>query len=103
MLHIWFDIFHWFQEVTGTNDGIPGHTSRWYSFLSAGLEFTALGLGITFYWKHTCHQHHCYRLARHATDGGDIVCKRHHPDMGKGFKLTAHHIRRRHNSINKDK
>jgi hypothetical protein len=97
MWHVVLAVFHWFQEVTGTNVGIPGHTPRWYNFLSAGLEFTAIGGLIMFYYKHNCHQHHCPRIARHTTKGGHIVCKRHHPDMGRGFKITAEHIAKEHN------
>lgn len=90
--------FHWFQEITGTNNGIPGHTPRWYNFLSAGLEFTAVGAVLALYWNHNCHQHKCWRWARFATLGGHKVCKTHHPDMGKGFKITAKHIQEAHDA-----
>lgn len=96
MTPIWLGVWHWFQEVTGTNNGIPGHTPRWYNFQSAGLAFTALAAVIAFYWHHNCHQHRCPRWARYKTAAGDRVCKTHHPDMGKDFKLTAEHIKNRH-------
>lgn len=96
MIHVVLALWRWFQEVTGTNNGIPGHTPRWYNFSSAGLEFTAIGAVVVFYWHHNCHQHRCPRWARYSTDAGDKICKTHHPDMGKGFKLTALHIKRRH-------
>lgn len=97
MGQVWISIFHWLQEVTGTNIGIPGHTPRWYNFHS-GIEGNLALFGAIYlaYWHHTCHQHHCYRWARYTTAAGDKICKTHHPDMGKGFKMTAEHILRRH-------
>lgn len=96
--HILLAVFHWLQEVTGTNIGIPGHTPRWYNFHSGfeGVITLYIGAGV-FYWHHNCHQHKCWHWARYKTAAGDKVCKTHHPDMGKDFKLTAEHILRRHN------
>lgn len=102
MMHIILAVWHWLQEVTGTNIGIPGHTPRWYNFHSGFEGDYALYAGlIMLYWHNTCHQHKCPRLARHKTDAGDRVCKRHHPDMGKSFKLTAAYIKHRHAAYTK--
>lgn len=99
MIEVITPAWHWFQEVTGTNNGIPGHTPRWYNFSSAGLEFTAIGVAATFYWHHNCHQNKCPRWARYTTAAGDKVCKTHHPEMGPDFKMTALHIKRRHDKM----
>lgn len=69
MIHLYW----WFQHVTGTD--APG--SRAYNFWSGfgsdlGL-FTAVGV---FYYKHSCHQDHCYRIAKH-TFKGSPFCTKH--------------------------
>lgn len=82
------------------NIGIPGHTPRWYNWHS-GIE-GSLGLYgaiIAIYWHHQCYHHLCFRWARHQTLAGDKVCKRHHPDMGPGFKLTMDLIKHRHDRM----
>lgn len=90
-------VFHWLQNFTGTNNTFNAGSTKWYNFHS-GFEgdLAIYGAVIAFYWHHQCHQHKCYRWARHATADGTKVCKTHHPDMGKGFKITAAHILHHH-------
>ena len=90
-------VFTWFQNFTGTNNGLNPGSTKWYNFHS-GFEgdlgiYAAIFL---FYYHHQCHQHKCWHWARHATADGTKVCKTHHPDMGKGFKITAEHILHHH-------
>lgn len=51
-----------------------------------------------FLRRHNCHQHRCWRLAKHpVADGSIVVCHKHHP-AHKGQKLTAAVIHRFHHS-----
>jgi hypothetical protein len=75
-VHIWFAIFHWLQDITGTNSGISGQTTRWYNFVSGMGEFTIVGLGINYYRTHRCQS--CWRFSRHDVAGTHFAtCHKH--------------------------
>lgn len=65
-------MWQWIQTVTGSNNT----SGTWYGFWSGfgsdlGL-FTAIGV---FYYKHSCHRNHCYRIAKHTVKGSPYCTK----------------------------
>jgi hypothetical protein len=64
--------------------GIDNLSGRWYGFWS-GIgsdlgELAIVGGLVTLVRHRNCEVHHCWRLGRHPTDGGHMVCRKHHPD-----------------------
>lgn len=81
----------WLRHYLGYTN--PGWAALWGGFIS-DIPIVA-GVGM-LWWKHTCHQQGCYRIARHTVgEAGVAVCRRHHPGLPDG-KLTATHIRLLH-------
>lgn len=77
--------------------GVMNGSGRWYLWWSGMFgNLTIFAAIIIFYRKHNCHVHGCFRLGRHpAVDQNGvehIVCRRHHPDLGAGHRLLAHHL-----------
>lgn len=72
----WHDLAHWL--------GIDSTTDRayaWWSGIGSDLgEVALIGWLWAFLRRHNCEVHRCWRLGRHATPGGHMVCRRHHPD-----------------------
>jgi len=69
----------WLLHVLGV-DNVSG---RWYGFWSGfGSdigELAIVGGLLALVRKHNCEVHGCWRLGRHATAGGHLVCRRHNP------------------------
>lgn len=70
-------MWHWVLTVTGIN--APGST--WYNLWSGfGSDIGLFGAIGVFYWKHTCHQSHCFRIGKHSPNGTPY-CTKHHPRL----------------------
>jgi hypothetical protein len=71
---------HWLPHVLGLDNA----SGRWYLFWSgAGSDLGELTIVVVLLGlirKHNCEVHRCWRLARHQTAGGHMVCRRHHPE-----------------------
>jgi len=85
---------HWLLHVLGI-DNPAGH---WYAFWSgAGSdlgEVAIIGGLAAICRRHNCEVHGCWRLGRHATAAGHIVCRRHHPAAPlTARQVTADHER----------
>ena len=82
-----------FLTFLGTVNG-GGRWYLWWSGMFANL--TIFAAVIVFYRKHNCHVHSCWRLGSHrAVDESGVehvVCRRHHPDLGRGHRLHAEHL-----------
>ena len=65
--------------------------NEWSGFLSVFLPpmLTLIGLGILWWWHHTCHDSwRCLRWGKYQAAGGVFhLCWKHHPDMG----VRPHH------------
>jgi hypothetical protein len=77
--------------------GVTNGGGRWYLWWSGMFaNVTIFAAMVLFYRKHVCHVHGCPRLGGHkAVDANGVehvVCRRHHPDLGPGHKLLAHHL-----------
>lgn len=74
----------WLWHLLGFDYALPyGHVgayNAWSGFLSDLGELALVGGMISLVRHRQCEVHHCWRLGRHATDGGHLVCRRHHPD-----------------------
>jgi hypothetical protein len=82
-----------FLTFLGTTNG----SGRWYLWWSGMFgNITIFAAIVLFYRKHNCHIHGCWRVGRHAaTDANGvehIVCKHHHPDLGRAFRLHPEHL-----------
>jgi hypothetical protein len=82
-----------FLTFLGTTNG----SGRWYLWWSGMFgNLTIFAALVVFYRKHNCHVHGCWRLGRHAAQDADgvehVVCRSHHPDLGKDHHLLAHHL-----------
>ncbi len=71
-------------HVLGVDASGPG-TWSWGAFWGgsggdASLLAALLGGGAAWARKHNCEKHGCWRLGRHATAAGHVVCRRHHPE-----------------------
>jgi hypothetical protein len=89
-------VIHWLIHFLG----IDTQQSDNYDFVSGvGPMLVTIMFGsgaiIAFCRRHNCHQHHCWRLARHQA-GAYLVCRRHHPDPAVREGLRPHHIAASH-------
>src|SRR5262249_11034224 len=71
----------WLQWFLGfqAGDGNGAHYLFWSGIGSDIGEVAILGWLYAFLRRHNCEVHGCWRLGRHTTAGGHVVCKRHHP------------------------
>ncbi|MDQ1747151.1 MAG: hypothetical protein QOD07_1414 [Frankiaceae bacterium] len=86
-------IINGFLNVLGVTDG-GGRWYLWWSGMFGNLTiFAAVGI---FYRRHNCHIHRCPRLGHHAAVDANgveyLVCRRHHPDLGRASRLHPHHL-----------
>jgi hypothetical protein len=82
-----------FLTFLGTTNG----SGRWYLWWSGMFgNLTIFAAIVIFYRKHNCHMHGCLRIGRHeVTDTNGIthiVCRHHHPSLGRTFRLRPHHL-----------
>ncbi len=70
----------WLVHILGLDNG----SGRWYLFHSgAGANLGEYAIAVALaamIRRHNCEVHRCWRLGRHATAAGHVVCRRHHPD-----------------------
>lgn len=85
-------------HVLGVDSSGPG-TWSWSAFwggsgsdISLFIAFFA-GLG-AWVRKYNCERHGCWRLGRHATAAGHVVCRHHHPDGAPDSEAIASAHRR---------
>jgi hypothetical protein len=79
---------HWLAVHTGTVNEPGPYYGFWSGF---GSDIGELGIiaGLAgIYRKHNCEVHGCWRIGRHKTAAGHMVCRRHHPDD----KLTVQDV-----------
>lgn len=85
---------HWLLHFLGT-DNVSGPEYGWWS--GAGSDLGEIGIigGLAAMIRHrNCEVKRCWRLGRHRTAAGHVVCRRHHPDD----HLTAETVRERHHA-----
>jgi hypothetical protein len=71
---------NWLLHVLGVDD-VSGRWYGWWSGAGSDLgELAIVGGLVAVYRKHTCEVHRCWRLGRHTTAAGHVVCRKHHPD-----------------------
>ena len=68
---------NWLVHVIGLDNG-SGRWYLWWSGFGANFQEYALIGGIAIlYRRHNCHEHGCWRVARHTVDGTPW-CNKHH-------------------------
>lgn len=73
-------LVHLYYVVTGANNEGGKAYGFWSGFGGSIPDFLILGGVATFWRKHNCHVHKCWRLNWRATNAGDLVCRKHHPE-----------------------
>jgi hypothetical protein len=71
----------WLLHFLGLDSSSGPAYLAWSGAVSDISELVLLGGIYAFLRKHNCAVHHCWRLGRHTTAAGHIVC-RHHSPMG---------------------
>lgn len=90
---------HWLWFHGGLSSG----NSDWYLFPSGwgSIIIPPLLTAVPIVWvllrKHNCETHRCWRLGRHTTAAGHVVCRRHMPGGAPAASDVhrAHHAARR--------
>ena len=72
-------LLHWLAVHTGTINESGPYYGFWSGFGSDIGEVTIIAGLIAVYKKHNCEVHRCWRLGRHQTAAGHMVCRRHSP------------------------
>lgn len=92
-------LWHWFLQVSGTNN----EAGRWYAFWSGfGADLTEFVLvtgAIGFYRKYNCHAKGCPWIARHDYEIDGIthhLCRKCHPAIDHKQHLRRHHFAEHH-------
>jgi hypothetical protein len=92
-MHLLVLVWHWLQNVTGTN--IPPGGSNWYNFWSGfGSDFgelAILGSIVAIYRHHNCAVSGCWRIGRHQVDGTPYLTCHKHATLGIHKKLHKQH------------
>jgi hypothetical protein len=94
---------HWLPHILGLDNGAGG----WYLFWSGfGANFGELAIAgglLAIVRRHNCEVHRCWRLGRHKTGAGHMVCRRHHPDGHlTAEQVTAAHVTQTREKDNND-
>jgi hypothetical protein len=71
---------HLLAHVLGLDNGSATPYLFWSGIGSDLGELAIVGVLAGMLRKHNCEVHRCWRLGRHSTDGGHMVCRKHHPD-----------------------
>lgn len=67
---------HWLGIDTTT-----GRPYAWWSGAGSDVgELAMLGWLYAFLRRHNCEVHRCWRIGRHPTAAGHMLCRRHHPE-----------------------
>jgi hypothetical protein len=95
---IWQTIAHWLWIHTGTGNEPGSYYGFWSGFGSDLGEYVIVVGLFAGLWHslrvHNCEVHGCWRLRRHKSAAGHLVCRKHHPDD----KLTAQDVVDAHNA-----
>jgi hypothetical protein len=74
---------NWLWHLLGFDYGLPyghfGFYNAWSGFGSDIGELALAGGVIAIVRRHNCEVHGCWRIGRHQTAGGHMVCRRHNP------------------------
>lgn len=88
----WIDFCNWLGSIFGITN-VSGPQYAFWSGVGSDIgELTLISAVVVFYRHHTCHVHHCWRLAKHPheQDGtAYMMCRKHHP---KADKIRAEDI-----------
>lgn len=76
---------HWLAHVLGLDNASGTAYLAWSGAGGDLAEFAIAGALLGLIRKHNCEVHRCWRMGRHVTAAGHMVCRRHHP----GERLTA--------------
>ncbi len=72
-------MFQWLLVFIGVTDPSGMPYLFWSGIFGDITIFVAIGV---WYWKHTCHDPGCWRIARHAHEHGKYqFCRKHHPEI----------------------
>lgn len=88
-----FQFLDWVYKVLGVPGSGP-YYGFWSGFGSDLTEFGIIGGFVAVYRKNNCEVHACWRIGRHRTEAGHMVCRKHHPEN----KLTPQDIVDAHNT-----
>ena len=84
---------HWLIHLRGIDPQSSWAYDAWSGCSPALLTSTTITAGIlTFARRRNCEVRGCWRLGRHQTAAGHLVCRRHHP----AGHLTAQDVRAAH-------
>ena len=65
---------HWLLLIIGVTNA----SGPWYLFWSGIVgDAFLIGVGVTMYHKHNCHEDGCHRIGKHIVDGTPW-CNHHH-------------------------
>jgi len=71
---------HWLSHFLGL-DNLSGPFYGWWSGAGSDLgEVAIVGALLATVRRHNCQVRRCWRIGRHITNGGHVVCAKHHPD-----------------------
>lgn len=85
----------WLLHVLGVDD-VSGRWYAWWSGAGSDLgELAVVGALAAMVRKHNCEVHRCWRIGRHTTAAGHLVCARHHPGGAPSAEQVAHAHRAR--------
>lgn len=74
-------LLHWLAIHVGAENEPGVFYGFWSGFGSDLGEFAMLGIFVTLYRRHNCHQPGCWRIGRHKIEGTEyVVCRKHHPE-----------------------
>jgi hypothetical protein len=90
--------WHFLAHFLGADYGLPyGQWGAYNTWSGAGSDIGELGIigGLAvMVRRHNCEVRRCWRLGRHWTAGGHVVCRKHHP----GGPLTAERVTYEHHA-----
>ncbi len=89
---------HWLAHFLGTDSASGTSYLAWSGFGGDLAEIAIVGGLLTVVRRHNCEVHRCWRLGRHRTAAGHMVCRRHHPDGA----LTARAVTVAHQAARED-
>jgi hypothetical protein len=96
---MWHVIQHWLTVHTGSSNtaGTPPNYNFYSGAGSDIAELAIVGGLVSVYRKHNCHVHGCWRIGRHQTAGGHVVCRPHNPagPVTHQDVIDAHHAAKR--------
>lgn len=108
LVHFWW----WLERAFGASNTAGVAYGFWSGSVSDLGELALLGSSATalimLYKKINCHVDerpvggkNCHKIGlHHVANGKYVVCKKHHPDMGKDHVITAGVVAKAHEAYN---